>query len=243
MNDEGLGLQYFLDLEKEKEDAERKRLKKERGDHVHFAPTLARTHTGDTKLDGEEWKSDNKFTTDWDEMRRVDFNRPVADPNRDIRKEGHLPSNIGGKRKSRKIIRKTRKAKKSTRSKKSKKTRSKKKEFLYNPNDPSKSFDVYIDKNPSDTIPIKYTTVKDVRDTISKLERLYKNKKYPHKRIWQVGMIMKVRLEAMKKHKKTRYPNAKNVTARYNLANKYFKKLGKRSKELATKRRTRKYKH
>jgi hypothetical protein len=119
----------------------------------------------------------------------------------------------------------------------------KKKEFLYNPNDPSKSFDVYIDKNPSDTIPIKYTTVKDVRDTISKLERLYKNKKYPHKRIWQVGMIMKVRLEAMKKHKKTRYPNAKNVTARYNLANKYFKKLGKRSKELATKRRTRKYKH
>jgi hypothetical protein len=135
------------------------------------------------------------------------------------------------------IIKKTRKSKKS---KKSKKTRSNKKEFLYNPNDPSKSFDVYIDKNPSDTIPIKYTTVKDVRDTISKLERLYKNKKYPHKRIWQVGMIMKVRLEAMKKHKKTRYPNAKNVTARYNLANKYFKKLGKRSKELAKKRRTRK---
>ena len=118
----------------------------------------------------------------------------------------------------------------------------KKKEFLYNPNDPSKSFDVYINKNPSDTIPIKYTTVKDVRETISKLERLYKNKKYPHKRIWQVAMIMKVRLEAMKKHKKTRYPNAKNVTSRYNLANKYFKKLGKRSKELAKKRRTRKKK-
>ena len=33
--------------------------------------------------------------------------------------------------------------------------------------------------------------------TIKKLERLYKTKKYPHKRIWQVGMIMKVRLEAM----------------------------------------------
>jgi len=46
----------------------------------------------------------------------------------------------------------------------------------------------------------------------------------------------------MKKHKKTRYPNAKNVTSRYNLANKYFKKLGKRSKELAKKRRTRKKK-
>ena len=73
--------------------------------------------------------------------------------------------------------------------------------------------------------------MKDVKDTISKLERLYKTKKYPHKRIWQVGMIMKVRLEAMKKHKKTRYPNAKNVTPRFNLANKYFKFLGKRSKK------------
>ena len=42
-------------------------------------------------------------------------------------------------------------------------------------------------------------------------------------------MIMKVRLEAMKKHKKTKYPNAKYVTKRYNLANKYFKFLGKRT--------------
>ena len=121
----------------------------------------------------------------------------------------------------------TRKNKRKTR----KRRKKQKKQFLYNPNDPSKSFDVYIDKNPNDTIPIKYTTVKDVKDTISKLERLYKTKKYPHKRIWQVGMIMKVRLEAMKKHKKTRYPNAKNVTPRFNLANKYFKFLGKRSKK------------
>ena len=43
-------------------------------------------------------------------------------------------------------------------------------------------------------------------------------------------MIMKVRLEAMKKHKKEMYPNAKEVTKRYNLANKYFKFLGKRTK-------------
>ena len=144
-------------------------------------------------------------------------------------------------RKNKGIKRNLKRTKKTIR--KGRRTRKKeKKQFLYNPNDPSKSFDVYINKNPSDTIPIKYTTVKDVRETISKLERLYKNKKYPHKRIWQVAMIMKVRLEAMKKHKKTRYPNAKNVTSRYNLANKYFKKLGKRSKELAKKRRTRKKK-
>ena len=106
-----------------------------------------------------------------------------------------------------------------------------KKRFLYNPDNPKKSFDVYIDKNPDDTIPIKYTTVKDVKMTIKKLERLFKTKKYSHKRIWQVGMIMKVRLEAMLKHKKTKYPNAKNVKARFQLANRYFKFLGKRTKQ------------
>ena len=47
-------------------------------------------------------------------------------------------------------------------------------QFLYNPDDPKRSFDVYIDKDPSDTIPIKYTTVEDVEETIKKLERLYK---------------------------------------------------------------------
>jgi hypothetical protein len=104
-----------------------------------------------------------------------------------------------------------------------------KKQFLYNPNNPKKRFDVYIDKNPDDTIPIKYTTVKDVEDTIQKLEKLFKGEKYPHKRIWQVGMIMKVRLEAMKKHKKTLYKNAKNVTKRYNLAKKYFLFLSSRT--------------
>ena len=55
-----------------------------------------------------------------------------------------------------------------------KKENKRKKQFLYNPNNPKKSFDVYIDKNPDDTIPIKYTTVSDVKKTIKKLERLYK---------------------------------------------------------------------
>ena len=113
-----------------------------------------------------------------------------------------------------------------------KKTR-KKKQFLYNPNNPKKSFDVYIDKNPKDTIHIKYTTVDDVKNTIKKLERLYKTKRYPHKRIWQVGMIMKVRLEALKKHNK----KAKNITQRYNLANRYFKFLGTRTKKKTFKER------
>ncbi len=84
-----------------------------------------------------------------------------------------------------------------------------KKQFLYNPNNPKKSFDVYIDKNPNDTISIKYTTLDDVKNTINKLERLYKNKKYPHKRIWQVGMIMKVRLEVLKDKKPKQYKLSK----------------------------------
>jgi hypothetical protein len=127
---------------------------------------------------------------------------------------------------------KTRKSKKSLNNKT-------KKEFLFNPNNPKKSFDVYIDKDPSDTIPIKYTTINDVKKTINKLERLYKKGEYPHKRIWQVGMIMKVRLEAMKKHKKKLYPNAKKVRERYNLSNKYFKFLKTRSKEKDNKTRKR----
>ena len=61
------------------------------------------------------------------------------------------------------------------RSKRSKRTKSKKRssksrKYYFNPNDPKKSFDVYIDKNPEDTIPIKYKTVDDVKNTINKLE-------------------------------------------------------------------------
>ena len=95
-----------------------------------------------------------------------------------------------------------------------------KKQFLFNPKNPKKSFDVYIDKNPKDTIHIKYTTIEDVEKTIDKLEKLYKNKKYTHKRIWQVGMIMKVRLKVLQNKK----------PKQYSLANKYFNFLRKRTK-------------
>ena len=101
-----------------------------------------------------------------------------------------------------------------------------KKQFLFNPENPKKSFDVYIDKNPKDTINIKYTTLEDVTNTIDKLEKLYKNKKYSHKRIWQVGMIMNVRLQVLKNKKPKQYA----------LANKYFKFLGKRTKLEETER-------
>ena len=112
-----------------------------------------------------------------------------------------------------------------------------KKQFLFNPNDPKRSFDVYIDKDPSDTIPIKYTTVSDVKKTIKKLEKLFKNKKYTHKRIWQVGMILKVRLEAMLKHKRTKYKKNKKVKERFNLSKKYFNFLKLRTKKKSFKER------
>jgi hypothetical protein len=98
--------------------------------------------------------------------------------------------------------------------------KTRKQHFLFNPNNPKKSFNVYIDKNPKDTIPIKYKTIDDVKDTITKLEKLYKTKKYSHKRIWQVGMIMKVRLKVLQNKK----PNE------YSLANRYFKFLSARTK-------------
>ena len=79
---------------------------------------------------------------------------------------------------------------------------------------------MYIDKNPRDTIHIKYTTVEDVKNTIDKLEKLYKNKIYKHKRIWQVAMIMKVRLNVLKNKNPKQYA----------LVNKYFTFLGKRTK-------------
>ena len=92
--------------------------------------------------------------------------------------------------------------------------------YRYNKGSISKSFDVYLDKNPKDTIPIKYKTVSDVKSTIRKLERLYKSGKYTHKRIWQVGMIMYVRLRAMKGKQKQKA-----------LSKRYYKFLSKRTKQ------------
>lgn len=106
-----------------------------------------------------------------------------------------------------------------TNSKHKTKRRSKTPQFLYHPNNPAKSFNVYINKNPNDTIHIKYKTLKDVKATIKHLETLYKSKKYSHKRIWQVGMIMKVRLEVLKEKK----------PEEFKLAKKYFEFLSHRT--------------
>jgi hypothetical protein len=98
--------------------------------------------------------------------------------------------------------------------------------FFFNPKNPKKSFDVYIDKNPKDTIPIKYKTIKDVKNTILKLEKLYKADKYPHKRISQVAMIMMVRLRVINKN-----------DSRTRLAIRYFNFLKSRTKKKDIKKR------
>jgi hypothetical protein len=95
-----------------------------------------------------------------------------------------------------------------------------KKTFLYNPKNPKKTLDLFTNDNPNDTIHIKYTTLEDVKNTIDKLEKLYKDKKYEHKRIFQVGMIMKVRIAVLKDKKPEHYA----------LANKYYNFLKKRTK-------------
>lgn len=100
------------------------------------------------------------------------------------------------------------------------KTQKKSKQFLYNPYKSKRTFDIFNNANPNDTISIKYTSLEDVMNTITKLEKLYKTHKYNHKRIFQVGMIMKVRLELLKDKKPEHYM----------LANKYFEFLKKRTK-------------
>lgn len=83
---------------------------------------------------------------------------------------------------------------------------------------------MYIDKNPKDTISIKYSTKKEVMETINKLEKLYKTDKYPHKRISQVAMIMMVRLRVIKEK------NPKIDKGRFLLSKRYFEFLKDRTK-------------
>ena len=105
--------------------------------------------------------------------------------------------------------------------KKSKKSSKKKtkKQFLYNPKNPSKSMDIYNNENPEDTIPIKFTTLQDVKTTITTLEKLYKKGKYNHRRITQVAMIMRVRLKIILDKSKAK--NKEQIINRYKLAKKY----------------------
>tara|TARA_Y100000361_G_scaffold136001_1_gene136316 strand:- start:237 stop:572 length:336 start_codon:yes stop_codon:yes gene_type:complete len=80
-------------------------------------------------------------------------------------------------------------------------------------------YDLYSDANPKDTIRIKYTTEKDVKDTIKKLEKIYKSGEKPHNRISQITNVLKQRLRVIN-------PTDK----RLDIATKYFDFLKNRTK-------------
>jgi len=87
-----------------------------------------------------------------------------------------------------------------------------------------KNYDLYSDANPKDTVRIRYKTKTDVRNTIRRLERLYKKKKITHARNVQIVNVMTQRLKVIKKR------NPKIDKGRYSISKKYFEKLKKRTK-------------
>ena len=90
----------------------------------------------------------------------------------------------------------------------------------------SNKYDIYNDTNPKRTIPIKYATFKDVQNTIQKLEKLYKAKKYTHRHISQVALIIRVRLSILQK----KNSKLKDINKRLKFAEKYATFLKKRTK-------------
>ena len=81
-----------------------------------------------------------------------------------------------------------------------------------------KNYDLYSDANPKDTIPVKYKNAKELKATINKLEKLYKQGKYPHKRISQVANVLAQRTRVI------------GDKSRSSLASRYYEFLKKRTK-------------
>ena len=103
--------------------------------------------------------------------------------------------------------------------------------YIYNNmNTPTKknlffqNYDLYSDANPKDTVRIKYDTLENVKNTIDKLEKLYKSGKRPHNRIVQIANVMTQSLRVIKD------TNPKINKGRFELSKKYFEFLKDRTK-------------
>ena len=107
----------------------------------------------------------------------------------------------------------------------SNKTQTKKKKDIYF----KSGYDLYSDKNPDDTVRIKYKTVEDIKETIKKTEKLYKENKITHARNFQIFNVMVQRLRVIKE--KFGHNKKLNIEARYKLANSHLEKIKKRSKK------------
>jgi len=141
-------------------------------------------------------------------MSRINRSRKKSNKRSKSKRRSYRIKRSKSKRRSYRSKKRSKSKRRSYRSKRrSKSKRRSNRSYYFNSKNSKKSFDVYIDKNPKDTISIKYNTLQDVKNTIKKLEKLFKTKKYTHKRIWQVGMIMYVRLRVLKKQKPKKLKN------------------------------------
>lgn len=95
-----------------------------------------------------------------------------------------------------------------------------------------KQYDLYSDANPKDTVRIRYKSKADVRDTISRLNKLYKRNKITHARNVQITNVMTQRLRVIKKK------NPKLDNGRYEISKRYFEKLKKRTKNSKKRKKT-----
>ena len=89
-------------------------------------------------------------------------------------------------------------------------------------------YDLFSDKNPDESIRVKYDTIKNLKNTLKMLERVYKRKLYNHTRIVQVANIIVQRLRVIKKNNKK--GNINEIKTRLNLAERYFDFLKGRTK-------------
>ena len=90
-------------------------------------------------------------------------------------------------------------------------------------------YDLYSDKNPKDTVRIKYKTVQDIKDTIKQTEELYKKGKITHQRNFQIYNVMVQRLRVIKeKHGDNKNLN---IDARYKTAKQHLETIKKRTKK------------
>ena len=89
-----------------------------------------------------------------------------------------------------------------------------------------KNYDLFSDKNPRDSIRIKYDNLKNLNITIRKLERLYKRGLYKHVRISQVANVMKQRIRVINENK-----HKGDIKERLKRISEYFDFLKERTKK------------
>ena len=85
---------------------------------------------------------------------------------------------------------------------------------------------LYTDENPKDTVPIKFATVQDARDTVAKVKRIKK----PFARKIQILTVLEQRAKVAKT--RTKDPEKKkNLNKAYQIWSAHLEKLKKKTKD------------